>query len=304
MDLNKYIVFGLKVESEIELPELRETKFEKSDVQIQLGKVPRHLNRVFDKGVLYESAPGDLIIKLAAIGAFRVQNGNLITIKPSINATNDDIRLFLLGSAFGALLHQRGVLPIHGSAVSIKFGALIISGNSAAGKSTLAESLRLRGFTIIADDISVVTKNTDGCFVLQPGIPHLKLWRDVLDHFKSSTDLERVRSNIEKYRKKIENPASNSHLVNQLIFLQTHNKEGFLFEKISGVEKINQLIRSTYRFQYVNGLGQIENHFKIISELASNTPITRIRRPLSPLLVDELTDLVIEKIINSNEYIK
>ena len=122
-----------------------------------------------------------------------MENGSEITIEPTKDATSEELQLFLIGSVFGALIHQRGMLPIHGSAVLFKGKAVVFTGVSGAGKSTLAMGLAQRGYSVLADDISVITKRADNTPVLYPGYPQMKLWGDSLDKLgKNSDDLKTV----------------------------------------------------------------------------------------------------------------
>ena len=52
----------------------------------------------------------EFLLKLDDIARFLVQHGEEILIQPAAESDEDGIRLFLLGSALGALLHQRGRL--------------------------------------------------------------------------------------------------------------------------------------------------------------------------------------------------
>ena len=57
--------------------------------------------------------------------------------------------------------------------------AWIIAGISGTGKSSLAAVLVRRGYPLLADDVSVIGFQ-DNEPVVYPGIPHLKLWYDVM----------------------------------------------------------------------------------------------------------------------------
>jgi hypothetical protein len=78
------------------------------------------------------------------------------------------------------LLHQRGELVLHGSAVTCGGGAIAFLGVKGRGKSTLAAALYARGHRLVSDDVLVVASGPDGEVMLKPGFPQLKLWPDVV----------------------------------------------------------------------------------------------------------------------------
>jgi len=293
--LYKYKIYGLTVESVIELPDLIAIPSGTPDVQINIGMVPESLSNPIDTGIFYQATKNDFLFRFDKVGAYRIQDGNKITVQ--VIGEIEDVRLFLLGSAFGALLHQKGILAIHGSAISTPKGAIIFSGSSSVGKSSLVASLVKRGFNFIADDIAAIHKHTDG-FKVHPGIPHIKLWKDVVKDLNIKNNLPKVRDSMEKYK----NPIGNEFFkipinINKIIILSVKNSPGYVIREIKGAEKFEILDRNTYRNHYIKGLQTSQIHFEHISYLASSTPIFQVQRPSSPLNVNELTEFVIKKFI-------
>src|SRR5207244_417714 len=83
-----------------------------------------------------------------------VTGGNLVDFEAAPEA-DDAARLVLLGSCTGALLYQRGLIPLHANAVvTPRGGAVLIAGRIGAGKSTTTLSLLRMGHRLLADDIS------------------------------------------------------------------------------------------------------------------------------------------------------
>ena len=78
------------------------------------------------------------MIRIPDTAIFSIQEGKQIIVSPMGNTCEDKIRLYILGICMGALLMQRGILPLHGSAINIDGKVYAILGNSGAGKSTLA----------------------------------------------------------------------------------------------------------------------------------------------------------------------
>ena len=88
------------------------------------------------------------------------------------------LRHLLLDQVLPLVLHLRGRLALHASAVHVPgFGAVAFAGPAGAGKSTLAAALALRGCPIVADDCLAFAPSRDAVDVV-PGYPGVRLWPD------------------------------------------------------------------------------------------------------------------------------
>jgi hypothetical protein len=140
-----YEVFGLKIRSEIPLPELQPMENPNDpDVTIRRSPVAAWRNGL-------EKWDDALVLAVPEVGRYRIEGGDEILVDQDRGAPDRNLRLFLLGSAFGALLHQRGLLPLHANAVQIDGKAVAFMGASGAGKSTLAAWFYDQGYRIIAE---------------------------------------------------------------------------------------------------------------------------------------------------------
>ncbi|HEX2952474.1 MAG TPA: aldolase, partial [Bacillota bacterium] len=183
-----YRVFGLTVFSEYELPELETIDpLEKPDLRIILGETPQELEGATVHRPHLQIAPQSLLLRIRSAGGFWVRDGKEIILNPLPDAPPENVRLFLLGSAFGALLYQRGILPIHGSALVHQGQAFILTGVTGAGKSTLAAALVHRGCKLLTDDVAAVTFDDIGTPWVQPAYPQQKLWQDSATALELST---------------------------------------------------------------------------------------------------------------------
>jgi len=292
-----YNVFGINIKSELEIPGLVLAQSPNIEVEIRYGPTPNHLSEILSSGVLFESSKDEFLLKLPKVGTYYVKGGKQITIEPMPEASEDEIRLFLTGSVFGALLFQRGITPIHGSAVKIRDKALIIIGNSAAGKSTLAASLALSGYPLISDDLSAITLISGKCVIL-PGIPNIKLWADSQETLFPGDSFKRVRPQINKYSipsiPRFE--AFNELEIGTILNLRTKNSEGYKWEQLWGALKITVLRDHVFRDQIMAGMGASDHHFTMLSTLAIQSNIFNIERPSIPLNIESLTSLVVSRL--------
>lgn len=298
MKVYNYKVNGLTLNSEIELPELVSIENQETDVWIKIGPVPNHLPNPAGSGVLYEASKDDFLFRLDTVAKYRVQDGKYITIEPLETANPKEVRLFLFASTMGALLHQRGKLAIHGSCVAKGNKGVIFTGMSSAGKSTIAAGLYSKGYSVITDDIAVIDSHVENKHFVHPGIPHLKLWKDVLSHMNENISLEKVRPQIEKYRKPIPSiePLTPVFL-DKVILLTSKNTPGFHFEEVFGADKFLLLRQNTYRVHFLEKLNQLEAHFNNLSKLASTIRLFKVERPSFPMQVMELADYIEENIL-------
>ena len=165
------------------------------------------------------------------------------------------MRLFLLGSAFAALLQQRGLLPLHGCAVEVNGGAVVFVGPSGCGKSTLAGALRQRGYRVLADDVSVISFSPAGAPIVLAAYPQLKLWTDALKIFgKNPEDLPRVKAGLEKYGLPLkEGFATNASPLKRVYELSVGNSQDPEIITLKGLDKLAVLMRHTYRLQFLAG---------------------------------------------------
>lgn len=298
MSSYQYRVYGLRVDSEIKIPELNPDSEGPPDAYIQLGEVPTELQDYKYKGVFYQAKKDDFIFNMDQVGSFRVKKGRDITLNPMSGANIELMRVFLMGSVFGAMLHQKGILALHGSAVACNGEALVITGRSSSGKSTLAAALANEGYPFITDDISALHRQ-EGIHYVHPGIPHMKLWKDVINQLGLEDGLSKVRPSVEKYRKPV-NQGFSQHpeKVSTIVKLGIKNTKGIEIRELSGIEKFEALRENTYRYKFIDALQQSDQHFRSISELANTVKVFLVQRPTSPLMIEELTKEVIEKIIS------
>lgn len=81
----------------------------------------------------------------------------------------------------------RGLIPFHGSAVEVDGKAVLVCGDSGAGKSTIAAGLVEQGANFISDDLSVVGwSETAGKHVVYAGRPTLRLYPGTASWLKHS----------------------------------------------------------------------------------------------------------------------
>ena len=193
-----YTAYGLGIASCLPCPRLRSGSGP-PDVFVRCGSLPDGLPGARSGGVCYQATSNQLLLSVPGVARFLVSDGREILVERAANADDDDVRLFLLGPALGALLQQRGLLVFEGSAIEASRGAVALLGHSGAGKSTLAAWFHQRGCAVLADDLCVVSPAGSGESLLQPGYPQLDLWPDACQEMGLPLEeMRRVRPLLEK----------------------------------------------------------------------------------------------------------
>jgi hypothetical protein len=297
MNHRHYTAYGLTIDSTLHLPELvplDAPSNSASDIQIRYGDVPIELDQPDAEGVLYQAKPNQFLLRIGKIARYLVTNGREITIDRVPEVQESEIRVFLLGSVLAALLHQRGLLVLHGSAIETPAGAVLFVGPSGIGKSTLAAAFHQRGYSVLADDVCAVGFDEQGIPLLHPAFPQLKLWANTLDKLGQNTEtLQKVRPELEKYALPLHEAFKQTALrVYAVYHLAQHNKPDFLFEQLQQIEKFQTLSDNTYRQHFLGGLGVRATHFRHVAAASNHIRVGRITRPIQPLLLDELIALV------------
>nr|WP_298248829.1 hypothetical protein [uncultured Halomonas sp.] len=307
-----YSTYGLKIESQLKLPELPViAPCAKPDVRIVTASVDEKLeDATFRKGWL-EMGDDRCQITIEGIARYRVEYGQRILLERRVpkvvDSTTDpgDIRLFLLGSALGGLLHQRHWLPLHVSALNTPSGVWAFTGHSGAGKSTISAWLHYtQGWPLVTDDVAVI-KPHENVPYLHPGPPRVKLWKDALAALGIRTEgLVRDLTREDKYHLMLNNAFLNAAFPLQALVKLEHAKEGepASIVRVKGVEAFKILMGSIYRPEmaekFNNDLSLIDN----VSALLCQIRIYRFRRPwalddyargIEPLL-SEIKDPVVE----------
>ncbi len=196
-----YQVSGLSVASEIELPGLiTAAAGQPPEVTIRRGPVPDALPGATALGPTWQIAGKQFLMRIPDIARFLLKNGNEIVVAAENDAKAGDIPIFILGTVFGILLHQREQIVLHASAVRVNDRAVLFCGASGAGKSTIAAALAQRGYPLVTEDVCTLTLGDSGAPLVHPDGRQLKLWAQAIDRLDLAQQRgERVRASLEKF---------------------------------------------------------------------------------------------------------
>lgn len=289
-----YRVFGLCVESDLACPELLPALDGPADVTFRFGEVPESLDQAADSGARWQTAPGLYLLNLPRVARFLVRDGREVIIQPRPAVPEDRLRTFLLSACLSIVLHQRKLFAVHCSGVHTPTGAVLFSGNSGMGKSTLVGAFLQRGYKILADDMLALTFNAQDQLTALPGFPQVKLWADSARALGRSTEgLRRVMPEYERFiAPELERFDPQPAPLRAIYFLRIHNKPEFLLERLDHTPRFNALLDNTWQKLTLPGLGLREWHFLTAARIASRLYGARLTRPHEPLDIQQAADLI------------
>jgi hypothetical protein len=273
-----YRLFGLNLVSDLAFPELASKDGDKAaDVDVRLGHVPPSAS-----GPSPEPIEGGAVITVPYVARYAVLEGRRIIVDCDDGADPRNVRLYLLGSAMGLLLHQRGILPLHANAVEIDGQAFAFMGPSGAGKSTLAAWFHDRGLRVVADDVCAVHFDVQSRPWVSQGLPRLRLWKSALEATgRSDEHFQRSYAGDEqwdKYDVPLMQPDKASDLLPLAAIYLLSEGEEFAIEGIDGVAAADAIFANTYRGQYIDGGRQARNHWESSLKLIAAAPLFSVSR--------------------------
>ena len=276
--LHHYCHSGLRIASEIELPEWAAFTCDsgKADVRIVLSDEPCP-DCPSDGSV----AVGETLrFAIDGIGGWQIEAGETIRLHPGLTAGLPEIRLFTLGSAWGALGYQRGFAMWHGSAVERGGRAILFCGDSGAGKSTMAAACCDRGALLVADDLSRVEVR-EGAAAIYPSSSRLKLWSEAIEHLGwQGRVLQRDYYRDDKFHCSATGSRTDPAAIELVAVISLEEGPGIALERLGGGQALETIIRQTiYRPQMIEALGCWGEQGALAAQVVARCPAYRLIRP-------------------------
>lgn len=216
------------------------------------------------------------VLNVPGLADFKVENGRDIYIKSTIDTDDQGIKLYLYASVLAAYLYQNKTLSLHASAFDFNKGAMLLCGDSGAGKSSLTYYLhRSKGFPVLADDLSVI--DTVKQVELIPFSDRMKLWGDTLQQLALDESYHQIRSNIDKYFVPIAQ-ATEKVPIKAIFMLQTGTGAPHI-KPIHGGEAFQHLFNQVFRQEYLEAMPSTKiKLFTDLERIAKQVPIYLFQR--------------------------
>jgi hypothetical protein len=284
-----YSLAGLRIASELPLPGLvpcgpADETLTRVEIIIRRAHVPESLSSVrvaFANGELNEN---EFLLKIAGVGRYLLRRGNEILVDQAPSSTPTEFRSYLLGTVFGALCHQRGITPLHASAISFANGCVAFVGESGSGKSTLAAALAQRGHEVIADDTCFLKLGNDRGVWAWPGINQIRLWKDAITAL--GFEARGVGPALDEWNKYLvpvhpqRNPLGARRLCRVYQLSAGMNESSPSMDRLQGATAIEVMMQNVYRLYLAEYMGFKPAAFVLCAEAAREVPVFRFSRPL------------------------
>jgi len=287
---SKYLAFGLVIDSPIPLPEAYPAEpGAVADVTVTSGVAGADIPKddFFDKArenrLWWMGIPDDSrTLFNCPSGLFEIRNGSEVVMQLYPDADMELAKIFLLGSAMGAVQIQRGRIPVHGGAVVTPRGAMIITGGQGAGKSTMTSAFVHNGYKYLTDDVSSV-RFEDGRAFIVPAYPQRKLVRDACAPLGYDPDsLILVDGKRDKLAiRDVENWQREPTELSLIIELHSTGREDEVsVEPVRGHAKLACVLRNLYRmWMHTPGGNMHPAVFKKILSIAEQADVFRVGVP-------------------------
>ena len=252
----------------------------------------------------WEAAPGVFLYRRFGVAHYLVTEGREILVQP-LGRDDCEIGRVLAGVVWWALLLQRGIVPLHGSAVAFEEGAGLFLGRSGVGKSSLLGALLRRGHAMLAEEtvgvapgcsirgasaLRLPAPSSDSRIQALPAYPRLQLHADTL--------------NALRWRKPPMNEQSYKHLapvrrfhasplpIRALYLLDVHDRNGISVETVRGLSAI-EMLRRQVRFgegigRVTKGLAWRKEFLQVMFAMAKQAPVARVTRSAHSFQIDAL----------------
>jgi hypothetical protein len=292
--------YGLTIDSEVPLPDLGPplAPGKDADVTVRLAHVDAPPAGATRLPLGLWRAEGVIGLEVPGTAAFAVRDGREILADVEPGADPADVRLFLLGTAMGALMAQRGNLVLHGNAFRVGDACAVVVGRSGAGKSTLAAELLRRGHDVLSDDVVPVDPSGNAL----PGYPRIKLWEDAVARLGLDAErLDRVTTSVEKFQLPISRACVDPLPLRWLYVLERHDRPELSITTVGGAEVFGLLHEHTYRNELLAGESVLREHLTQCAQLAERVRVSRVTRPAATMTAEATADAIISDIMAATD---
>lgn len=275
-----YWLCGLRIASQIQLPQVEHAPMNSLQVDAEIRISPI---RISPEELRY-AAPGwrighkRLHLNVPEVAHFLIREGREILVEPLPDADASEITTLLLGPVFGALCHQRGLLPMQASAARYHNRCFAFLSDRSASRIMRPPPSQQNSSHILPDDVCIIDTRAQGGPLLYPGHRQARLWaqRSGAQRERSNNreGLSRSVSRPPPFNK--ERPPQALPLSRLYVLCRHGSASSPSIERLPRPEALSQLVRSTYQPFLIELLGRDSTHLDACTELAYRIPVFRL----------------------------
>jgi hypothetical protein len=290
----RYRAFGLSIASDLQLAELEAGDGSSPDLTIRLvGEVqpdddspPSHF--AFSDDMQF--------LSWKAVGSFRIVGTSLVEIARAPGVSDELLHFPLLGPVFALLLHLRGFMVLHASAVALGDGSAVFLGDKMAGKSTTAAAFVAAGGRLLTDDVLAIAFPENGDPVICPGFAQLKLddgaSREVIG--KHAVRLPLVMPDFPKQQHRLTTGFSLTEVRPSRFYVLERGERAHV-SSLPPQDALVALMRYSYAARFSSRVLSGEagaRHFRQCAVLAGHPGVSRLEVPTGLRRIEEIVRLV------------
>lgn len=222
----------------------------------------------------------EFYLEVDKIGTFYASDGSYIEYSPVDGASQASVELYLNGSVYGAILHQKKILPLHGSSFVYNHKGVMICGESGAGKSSLTVSFCDDGADFLTDDVSPVVIHHNAPHILSKS-DRVKLWDDSLEQLqKDDQRLSQIRPQDKKYYISVPNSRHHNHPLDIIFLIEPADVEHVQYYPVKGTARFPAIHDQIYRLYYLHSMPEtLRTYFSEVAAISNYTALIRVKRP-------------------------
>jgi hypothetical protein len=276
-----YRISGLNLTSDTALPGLiAHAPDAVPDVVLRQTAVPMELPGDPQLGPIWQFTGDQFLMRIPGVARFLMTGGREIAFEPEQDTPIEDLGIFLIGTVFGILLHQRGQIVLHASAVRVGDKTVLFCGASGVGKSTMAAALGREGYPMLADDVCAI-EIAGGVPMVHADGRQLKLWAHSIEQLDlSARQGAAVRGKLEKF---YVDPEAAEHaplpLAGVYMLREERPPHGFGISPLSLADAPLLLRRNAYRPLLVQRMGQKADYFRAAARINAAGGVHWLTRP-------------------------
>jgi len=293
---HRYRTFGLSIESDIKLDELAadshldqpvDLRVVETDLGIELlglGEAPGRMDFHNPEGVL---------MVWHGVAAVRIVSPDLIEVQRYPTVPEPYLGFPLLGPVMGWVLHARGYLVLHASAVLCDGRSLVFLGDKGAGKSTTATAFLKAGAELLTDDLLVIDMSDPKRPLIHPAFAQIKLNEAAAGNtdIPGATSLPLVFEGFPKRQFRLK-PLRDEPVPCNFIFELRRGGDRPRMEPCDATAGLIRLLRFSYNVRFSDVPPELEARGEHFQKCAALNQVARLATLHIPHDMDALKDAV------------